>query len=96
MRLPRLQIRTLMVAVAVVAVVLAIFAQAAAGNAAVIAGLILAVVLSIAWVPAVVTFLPLVVARRVLGLACLALLASMAFAVYETGTGSRWRGYGTS
>ena len=62
MPLPRFRLRTLMIAVPVVGVILALAIQAAAAIGSVREGLVLVLLLSIAWVPAVFVFLPLKVA----------------------------------
>jgi len=91
MPLPRFRLRTLMIAVPVAGVILALAIQAAAWIGSVREGLVLVLLLSIAWVPAVFVFLPLKVAEWLFMLAVSASILSLAFSVYlyrDTGISS--------
>ncbi|MBV8312261.1 MAG: hypothetical protein JO344_17915 [Planctomycetaceae bacterium] len=90
MPLPRFRLRTLMIAVPVAGVILALAIQAAAWIGSVREGLVLVLLLSIAWVPAVFVFLPLKVAGWLFMLAVSASILSLAFSVYL------WRDTGIS
>ena len=90
MPLPRFRLRTLMIAVPVVGVILALAIQAAGAIGSVREGLVLVLLLSIAWVPAVFVFLPLKVAGGLFMLAVSASILSLAYSVYL------WRGTGIS
>ena len=90
MPLPRFRLRTLIIAVPVAGVILALAIQAAAAIGSVREGLVLVLLLSIAWVPAVCVFLPLKVAGGLFMLAVSASILSLAYSVYL------WRGTGIS
>src|SRR5512135_987592 len=81
MPLPRFRLRTLMIAVPITGVVLA---RVAAWIGSVREGLVLVLLLSIAWVPAVFVFLAPKVARWLFMLAVSASILSLAFTVFQT------------
>jgi len=88
MPLPRFRLRTLMIAVPITGVVLALAIRVAVWIGSVREGLVLVLLLSIAWVPAVFVFLAPKVARWLFMLAVSASILSLAFTVFDTGISS--------
>ena len=90
MHLLRFRLRTLMLAVPIAGVGLALTIQMAAWVGSVTDLLLLVVLLSIAWVPAVLVFLPPKAAGWLFLLAVSASVLSLAFAVYHPATADTW------
>lgn len=94
MPLARFRLRTLMIAVPLAGVVLALAIQVAAWIGSVSEGLVLVLLLSIGWVPAVFVFLDPKVAGWLFMLAVSASILSLAFSVYHAALGGLWRDTG--
>jgi hypothetical protein len=93
---PRFRLRTLMIAVPIAGVALALAIKTAAGIGSVSEVLVLLVLLSIAWVPGVLVFLPPKAAGWLSLVAILASILSLTFAVYHAAAGNPWRETGFS
>ncbi|MGO9599441.1 MAG: hypothetical protein ACLP7Q_15740 [Isosphaeraceae bacterium] len=90
MPLPRFHLWSLMIAVPLAGVVLALAIRAAACIGSVREGLLLVLLLSVGWVPAVFVFLDPKVAGWLLMLAVSAWILSLAFSVYNAALGGLW------
>src|SRR3954469_24361055 len=91
MPIPRFRLSTLMIAVPAAGVVLALAIQAAWWIGSVKGGLVLVLLLSIAWVPAVFVFLPPKVAGWLFLLAVSASILSLAVTIFHAAHGDLWR-----
>ena len=90
MPLPRFHLWSLMIAVPLAGVVLALAIQAAVWIGSVREGLVLVLLLSIAWVPAVFVFLDPKVAGWLFMLAVSVSILSLAFSAYHAALGGLW------